>query len=182
MIEINLIKESKKRRKGIGFNLQGVVPLVFVALVGAIILEVVVLGIYTYELGKRVNMLEAERNRLKKIEVEVGKMRAKLRQVKAMTEAIKKLSKNRGLAARILKDFADVMPQGLWLVKLEKRNNIVNIEGKSFTAEAVAQYMTNLGNIAYVKKVRFSGNGLVRLKNKNAPNVYMFYISVMLKD
>ncbi len=181
MIEINLLKESDKKRKRISFNFQGVSSIVVMALAVLLVAEIVGLAVYSLKLNHRVYLLTQKRNHLRNVEREVNRIRARLKQVKTMTQAIKKLSKNRGMAARILKDVADVMPDGLWLVKLTKKNNVVNIEGRSFTAEAVAQYMTNLGNLGYVQKVRFNGNGLVRIKSKSAPNVYKFYISVTLK-
>ncbi len=179
MIEINLLKKDKTRRKIDFSSYLGGAIVLFVAL---LIVEVAFLAYYTMSLNTQYNSLSTTRDKLRSVEREVKRIRAKLKEVRVMTATIKKLGQNRGMAYRILKDVADLMPDGLWLVRLTKRDNVLFIEGKSFTTEAVAEYMTNLGNLKYVANVRFNGSGLVRLQvPKKSVNVYKFYIKVTLK-
>lgn len=183
MIEINLLGTTKTKSKIKSYGTKGdkgnLLTLIMIAIV---VIEVIVLALYTLHLNNKVDILTQKRNSLRNVEREVRVIKAKLKQVQLMTTTIKNLEKGRGIAYRNLKDIADVMPNGLWLVKVDKKGKTIRIEGKSFTTEAVAQYMTNLGNLKDVSKVNFDSRGLVRLSSNRGGDVYRFYIAVFLKD
>ncbi len=183
MIEINLLGKTKKTKvkissAGLGPSSSKVSALIFIAV---ILIEIVALILYTLHLNNRIEILTQQRNRLRSVEREVRTIKAKLKEVRTMTATIKNLDKGRGEAFKNLKEIADVIPAGLWLVKLTKSGNVLKIEGKSFSTEAVAQYMTNLGNLKNINRVNFDRSGLVRLSGKNGRDIYKFYIQVILK-
>ena len=194
MIEINLLKEKtkdKKRKKGVSINISNVV---FIAIV-LIAIEIVALVYVSYLVNNTLDGLKRERNRLSVIERQVSKIRVKVKEVKNMIEAVKKLEKGRGEAAEILEEVADAIPKGstisndgvvsisgsLWLTKLSKKGKTVSIEGKSFSAEAVADYMIRLESLKNVDKVRFSSRGLRKVYSRGGVDVYAFSIVVTLK-
>lgn len=160
------------------------------------LVEVASLGVVTYMTNNKIDELKAERNKLSKLEREVHMMQSKIREVKRMIKAVKSLEKGRGKAAHILAEIADTIPDdfnsasnaviqtyggSLWLVSVSKNGNTIKIKGKSFTPEAVADYMMRLGALKDVKKVRFDGSGLRKINSKSGIDVYSFSISVTLK-
>jgi len=183
MIEINLLGTTKTKSKIKSYGKrEGKNNLLTLIMIAIVVIEVVAIALYTLHLNNKVEMLTQKRNSLRNIEREVRVIKAKIKQVQLMTTTIKNLEKGRGIAYRNLKNIADVMPNGLWLVKVDKKGKTIRIEGKSFTTEAVAQYMTNLGNLKDVSKVNFDSRGLVRLSDNRGGDVYRFYIAVFLKD
>ncbi len=197
MIEINLLEEkgkakpSKKKRKRISINLPGSITII----IFLVAIEVVALFYVSYSMNRTIQDLKRKRDRLSAIERQVNRIKIKIREVRNMVNAVKKLEKGRGRAARILEEVADAIPKGtslsggnivtvsgsLWLTRLTKKGNILYIEGKSFSAEAVADYMMNLEAIKDVSKVRFSSSGLRKISSKDGIDVYAFSITVTLK-
>ncbi len=179
MIEINLVGTYASQKAGKGdINNSQILAL---SLVAIILVEVVVLVLFTFHFNNRIELLTQKRNELKSVEKEVKVIKAKLKEVNSMIVTIKNLDKNRGEAYKNLKNVADIIPNGLWLTKLTKKGNKLEIEGKSFTTESVAKYMTNLEHVKNVSKVRFNKSGLIRASRKMGNDVYKFYILVILK-
>lgn len=196
MIEINLLGESSKKDKGISkgkfiFELPNYISFA----IAIIIVEIVALIYITYSMNGVIDKLQSEKNNLSTIERQVKRIRVKVREVNNMIKAVKSLEKGRSRAAKILEEVADAIPHaflnlnsnispsngGLWLVRLSKKGRIVSVEGKSFTAEAVADYMMRLEALKDVKKVRFSSGGLRKISSSNGLDVYAFSIIVTLK-
>jgi len=196
MIEINLLGDGSKKgksesRKKIVLELPNYVTFSIVL----VVIEIVALLYVTYSMNKAVDNLQKERNKLGAIEKQVKRVRVKVREVNNMIKAVKSLEKGRGKAAKILEEIADAIPQGmikesggvlsvggsLWLVGMSKKGNTIYIEGKSFTAEAVANYMMSLEALKDVKKVRFSSGGLRKSASRNGMDIYAFSIVVTLK-
>ncbi len=181
MIEINLLGSEDKKSKIKSYNIESGSRVLFLTFVAVVIIEIVALALYTLYLNNKVDTLTQKRNSLKNVEKEVRLIKTKIAQVKLMTKTIKNLEKGRGAAYKNLKEIADVMPDGLWLVSVSKSNNMIKIVGKSFTTEAVAQYMSSLGSLKNVAKVNFDSRGIVRLSTKKGTDIYKFYITVALK-
>jgi len=197
MIEINLLEEKgkvkspQKRRKRVEINLPGSVTII----IFLVALEVVALFYVSYSMNRTIQDLKRKRDRLSAIERQVNRIKIKIREVRNMVKAVKKLEKGRGRAAKILEEVADAIPRGaslsggdvvtvsgsLWLTRLTKKGNILYIEGKSFSAESVADYMMNLEALKDVSKVRFSSSGLRKISSKGGIDVYAFSITVTLK-
>ncbi len=197
MIEINLLEErgraksSRRKRRSININIpNGLTVIIFLVAV-----EVVALFYVSYSMNKTIDNLKKKRDKLSIIEKKVNKIKIKIREVKEMVKAVKKLEKNRGKAALILEEVADAIPKGtalsngdvvtvsgsLWLTRLTKKGNLLYIEGKSFSAESVADYMMNLEALKDVSKVRFSSGGLRKISSEGGIDVYAFSITVTLK-
>ncbi len=196
MIEINLLGEGGRKTKGepkkrIVLELPNYVTFS----IALIVIEIVALMYATYSMNKTVDKLQKEKNRLSAIERQVKRVRIKVREVNNMIKAVKSLEKGRGRAAKILEEVADAIPQGmikengdvlsvggsLWLVSMSKKGNTIYIEGRSFTAEAVADYMMRLEALKDVEKVRFSSGGLRKASSRNGIDIYAFSIVVTLK-
>ncbi len=196
MIKINLLDGDSKKDKGISkrkfiFEVPNYVSLA----IAVIVVEIVALVYITYSMNNVINKLQSEKNNLNTIERQVKRIRVKVREVNNMIKAVKSLEKNRSRAAEILEEVADAIPHaflnynsnisssngGLWLVRLSKKGHIVGIEGKSLTAEAVADYMMRLEALKGVKKVRFSSGGLRKISSDNGVDIYAFSIIVTLK-
>ncbi len=196
MIKINLLGEGYKNDGGIS-NKKFVFELPNYAsfAIAIIVVEVVALIYTTYSMNGVINKLQNEKNNLNTIERQVKRIRIKVGEVNNMIKAVKSLEKSRSRAAKILEEIADAIPQaflnygngvssadgGLWLVNLSKKGNIISIDGKSFTAEAVADYMMRLESLKDVKKVRFSSGGLRKISSNNGVDIYAFSIIITLK-
>ena len=177
MIEINLIGISTSKKSKRTDNNQ----IFILGFIAVVLVEVVVLLLFTFHLSNKIELLTQKRNELRSVEKEVKIIKAKLKDVNSMIVTIKNLDKNRGEAYKNLRNVADVIPDGLWLTKLTKRGNKIEIEGKSFATESVAKYMTNLEHVKNVSKVRFNKSGLVRASHRMSSDIYKFYILVILK-
>ncbi len=184
MIEINLLgvkTKTKKSLPSVDFSFSPNMGQIFILIFLIILLvEAASLALYTFKLNNQVDMLTQKRNKLKRVEKQVKILKKKIKLINVKISTVKKLKQNRGRAYKLLKEIADVLPSnGIWLTKLEKKGNSIILEGKSFSTEAVAGYMTNLEGLADILKVRFRGRGLVRLSKTK--DLYRFYITVTLK-
>ena len=194
MILINLLGEKQKDKKKQAFRgLSLDVSVWVIVVVAVIIVEIVSLISATYFTSRRIDELEAKRKSLSNLERQVKIYQRKIREVKRMIKTIKSLEKGRGEAYRILEEVADSFPYdtsgrfnkiyggSLWLTSLSRKGNVVTLNGKSFSAEAVAAYMINLGKLKNVSKVRFGGGGLKKISNSNGMDIYSFSIVITLK-
>ncbi|AEA34150.1 PilN domain-containing protein [Hippea maritima] len=194
MIKINLLGKEEIRQKKASFALD--VPLSIVIIISVFLIEIVGLGVFTYMTNDKIDRMTTERNNLSRLEKEVRRIKARISEVKRMVKAVKSLEKDRGKAAMILAEIANTMPEGfnqisnsaiktygggLWLVSVSKNGKVIKIKGKSFTPEAVADYMIRLGTLKNVEKVRFDGSGLKKLSGHGGVDVYSFSIVVTLK-
>ena len=196
MIRINLLggeEQEKKKTKGVELNIDGKIVLI----VAVFLIEFIALGVATYMLNGKLHKLREKRNKLANIERRVKRIKAKIREVDRMVKVIKRLEQGRGNTAKILAEVADAIPSfsyassgsvvssaigsGLWFTKMRKKGNTLTIDGKSFSAEAVADYMIRLESLKDVEKVRFTGGGLRKISSKNGINVYSFSIAITLK-
>ena len=198
MIEINLLEEKgkaksskRKKRRKVSINLPGSITII----IFLVAIEIVALFYVSYSMNRTIQDLKRKRDKLSAIERQVRRIRIKIREVRNMVNAVKKLEKGRGRAAKILEEVADAIPKGtsisnggvvtvsgsLWLTRLTKKGSILYIEGKSFSAESVADYMMNLEALKDVAKVRFSSSGLRKVSSKGGVDVYAFSITVTLK-
>ena len=181
MIEINLL-ETKKKTKDTNLSISYDSQVITLSFIAVIVIEIIALALFTFHINNRIETLTNKRSHLRSVEVEVKKIQLKLKEVKLMINTVKKLENNRGRATHILDEIASVMPKyGLWLTKMAKKGKVLSIAGKSFSTEAVAKYMTNIGNLKDVSKVRFDSRGLSKIKQKGT-DVYQFFISVQFKD
>ncbi|WP_035588707.1 PilN domain-containing protein [Hippea jasoniae] len=198
MIQINLLgeeqKKSKKQSTFKGFSPVSLdVPVWIIVVVAVVVIEIISLITATYFTSKRIDELEAKRKSLASLERQVKIYQRKIREVKRMIKTIKSLEKGRGNAYKILEEIADAFPYdtsgrfnkiyggSLWLTSLSKRGNVITLSGKSFSAEAVAAYMINLGRLKNVSKVRFGGSGLRKISNSSRAEIYSFSIIITLK-
>ncbi|WP_022669685.1 PilN domain-containing protein [Hippea alviniae] len=195
MIRINLLSgesEKKKSSKGVEVNINTKVVVIIVVF----LVEFIALGVATYMLNGKLNNLKERRDKLANLEKRVNRIKAKIREVNRMVKVIKKLEQGRGNAAKLLAEVANSIPSfsfnagavvsstvgdGLWFTRMRKKGNVLTIDGKSFSAEAVADYMIKLESLKDVKMVRFTGGGLRKILSKNGIDVYSFSIAITLK-
>ena len=61
--------------------------------------------------------------------------------------------KNQAASILVLDAFADTIPRDLWITALEERNAEIKASGTAFTANAVADFMSNLKSSGKFKEV-----------------------------
>jgi type IV pilus assembly protein PilN len=135
------------------FNL-GMLFLVVYAVAGAGI------GTYWWSLGSAearltsdVTQARRELATLQPITAQVQKVKDQLADLKKRVKVIEDLTKDQSRLIRIIDAFASVVPNDLWVTKMEERDNMLKVSGTAFSPAAVSDLMTNLRASGKFKEV-----------------------------
>ena len=81
---------------------------------------------------------------LKPITAQAEKVKDQLADLKSRVKTIEDLTKDQSKPIRILDAFAGVIPNDLWITKMEERGSMVKVSGAAFSPVAVSDLMANL--------------------------------------
>ena len=81
---------------------------------------------------------------LQPVASQVQKVKDQLGDLKKRVKVIEDLTKNQGRLIRVFDAFAGVVPNDLWITKMEERENVLKVTGAAFTPAAVSDLMSNL--------------------------------------
>ena len=159
MIRINLAPPRARQAFGgfSGFSFQlnlGVIFLVvYIVVLGG-------LGAYWYQLSRDQSRLTAEIDAAKRelkllepITTQASKVRDQLGDMQKRVRTITDLTKDQTKPTRIFDAFASVVPNDLWITKMEERGNTLKVTGTAFSEIAVSDLMTNLRASGKFKEV-----------------------------
>lgn len=162
MIRINLLpfraartKENIRRQVSI-FLLSFVLATIILSYCNSILSgKIKTLNSCIASLNKEVNIYRKKAQEVDRIKKNLDIMRKKL-------DVINNLERNRKEPVVMMETFSDVLiPQRMWLIDIQCRNNVVNLKGVALDNKTVADFMTNLE-----KTPIFSGVSLKTLKQK----------------
>ena len=149
MIRINLAPPSA--RKGRPFRLR--LPALNVGLIFLVVYMVAVggIGVHWWQLSKEETRLTDEIDRakrelamLKPITDQASKVKDQLADLQKRVKTIEGLTKDQAKPIRMFDAFASVMPNDLWITRMEEKGNTLKVAGNAFSAVAVSDLMTNL--------------------------------------
>lgn len=159
MIRINLA--PPRARQGLAdfrlqlpsFNLGMVFLAVYVVVVGGI-------AVYWLSLSREAARLTAEIDRanrelamLKPITDQASKVKEQLADLQKRVQTIETLTKDQSKPIRMFDAFASVVPNDLWITRMEEQGNKLKVAGTAFTAVAVSDLMANLRASGKFKEV-----------------------------
>jgi type IV pilus assembly protein PilN len=148
VIRINLAPPSARKGRG-GFHLPGlnlgIIFLVVYVVVAAGI------GIYWWQLSREETRLTDEIERakreltmLKPITDQASKVKDQLADLQKRVKTIQALTKDQAKSIRMFDAFASVVPNDLWVTRMEEKGNVLKVTGTAFSAVAVSDLMANL--------------------------------------
>jgi len=159
MIRINLAPDRQRRRGGgfkltvPGFNLGLLFGLLYV-------LAIVGVGAYWWALASEESALTAEIARksqelasLKAVIGQSTKTKDLAEELRKRIDVIEKLTRDQAKPVVLVDTFANVIPEELWITRLEERNSVVRIAGAAFSTTAVSNFMSNLRSSGKFKDV-----------------------------
>ena len=95
----------------------------------------------------------SEMDRLKPITAQAAKVKDQLADLQKRVKTIDDLTKDQSKPIRIFDAFASIVPNDLWVTKMEERGNILKVTGTAFTPVAVSDLMANLRASGKFKEV-----------------------------
>lgn len=168
MIKINLLPvRAAKKKENIRQQLSIAILSIILSLFGW--------GWYQITLINKVNRTEEEIASIKK-ELDAMKLQAeelkKFKEKKEIFEKkfniIKKLRENKNHPVHLLDDLSHSIPGFLWLTSFtqveKEKSSEIQIKGKAFSNEAIAQFMENLENSPYYANVNLKVSEQTDLK------------------
>ena len=124
--------------------------LIVIALI-AFIIVVGGIGVYWWQLAREETRLtdEVERTKrelamLKPITDQASKVKDQLADLQKRVKTIGELTKDQAKPLRMVDAFASVVPNDLWVTRMEEKGNILKVSGSAFSAVAVSDLMANL--------------------------------------
>ena len=159
MIRINLAPREERRSSG-GIRVQ--MPGLNLGVVFLVLYVITLSGIAMYWAGlyreeARLTEEIANANRelatLKPITAQANKVKEQLADLKKRVATIEQLTKDQSKPIRIFDAFANVMPNDVWLTRMEERGNIMKVSGTAFSETAVADLMANIRASGKFKEV-----------------------------
>lgn len=112
-------------------------------------------GLYREEarLTAEIARADKELTTLKPITSQAAKVKDQLADLQKRVKTIEDLTKDQSKPIRIFDAFASVMPNDVWITKMEERGNTMKVSGTAFSATAVSDLMANLRASGKFKEV-----------------------------
>ncbi len=166
MIKINLLSEGKRptavrRAKATGGRLFRSEDLAKWLFAGALLLLIAGFGVYWWmlhsELGRTQDQIADVNDELKELAPiikEVADFKAKKAALEHQIQVISDLKANQRGPVRILDEVSRGLPELLWLTRLDMTANNVSISGETFSTNAVAAFIENLGRVPEFQEPR----------------------------
>jgi type IV pilus assembly protein PilN len=95
----------------------------------------------------------SEMDRLRPITSQAAKVKDQVADLQKRVKTIDDLTKDQSKPIRIFDAFASVVPNDLWVTRMEERGNILKVTGTAFTPVAVSDLMANLRASGKFKEV-----------------------------
>lgn len=181
MIKINLLSEGKRptavRKAKPAQLLEGKNLAVWLLGVGAV-LGLLVLGLWWWSLSGKIKekdaqVAEAQRkvDEMASVIKEVEDYKAKKAELERKISVINDLKLNQRGPVRVMDDVSRALPELLWLDKMSMSNSSIEIEGRAFNTNAVANFIENLDKVAEFEEPT------VRNIQEQTGGVYKFVIN-----
>jgi len=150
VIRINLAPPTtRKRGGGVRFQL----PSINLGLVFLVVYVIALSGLTMYwaslyreEARLRDEIAKANQQvaMLKPITAQAAKVKDQLADLQKRVKTIEDLTKDQSKPIRIFDAFANVMPNDVWITRMEEREKVLKVSGTAFSPTAVSDLMTNL--------------------------------------
>jgi Tfp pilus assembly protein PilN len=161
MIRINLLGQARPRKmRAGGAPMEGAIQGVFVVV--ALLIGFGVLAVHYLQMKKDVNALReqktsltAERTRLQGVKADVDRLLQEKAARKQRIDVIEQLQRDRTGGQELLDALANTVNRvdSLWMTKVTKRGNTLDMEGYAESLNAVANFITELKRSGYYDKV-----------------------------
>lgn len=156
MIEINLLPEEERKRKGPEMRMP-IIPFkiptnfAFFAVIGGIAILFIILFVIHFaqagsikQLNKKITEKQEELQKLKEEVAKVDAMKQKEVEINTKIETIKKLVVGKFTFAKTLDIISMNLPDYLWIDEFSVKNKKVIFKGKTFSNLMITDFMTNL--------------------------------------
>ena len=144
MIEINLLPHREARRIADLRQSAALLILGMVLILGGIFFVERDLTKKLHEAQTSVRQLQAAIEQFKPQQAQVAKFKSTRSQLESKLGVIRGLESARTGPVRLFDDLADLVPERLWLKKLETKAGKVTMEGESIDTGIVADFLRNL--------------------------------------
>lgn len=144
MIKINLIRQKRKKKKKINYDLLLILSLL-VFLIAIFSFHKAVLVSKVSQLKEDIRIAQIEIAKLKKQIGEVEKFKQKKKELQKKVDIVANLQKGRKAPVIVMDTLARSVPEKAWLTKLRYGGRSMEIEGYALNNYVVADFMNNLG-------------------------------------
>lgn len=167
MIEINLLNTIGQKQKQ-----RGLQERFWFVLFIAVLVEIALLfGINAFEKAK-IKQLEEKKAYLSTLSNKIRTIQSNELKAHQLVNTISKLELGKNLPVEILYALSNALPDNVWLTRVEKQANTLNISASSLDIDSISLFMNNLLKEKIIKDVRF--NQGVTKTNEQKQNIYQF--------
>ncbi|MCL2102681.1 MAG: PilN domain-containing protein, partial [Syntrophorhabdaceae bacterium] len=144
MIQINLIRGKRKKRRG-DFDVGALFLFIpFIVAAGIVYFHIVVLGEKEANYRRDIQHVNAEIERLKKDIEEVEEFYRRKVELQTKVDIIDKLQSDRVGPVRHLEALSSAIPERCWIDKLEIMGPVLSVSGVALNNNTVANFMMAL--------------------------------------
>lgn len=174
MIEINLLTSigEKPKQKGLQERFW------FILLIVVLIECALLLGVSVFEKSK-IKHLEERKAYLSSLSTKIKVLQNNEAKVNQLVNTISKLESGKNLPVEILYALVNALPDNVWLNRVEKQANTLNISASSLDIDSISLFMNNLLKEKIINEVRF--NQGVTKTNTSQQNIYQFSLICTLR-
>jgi type IV pilus assembly protein PilN len=158
MIRINLLsleKAAPKRSLSFKVGQQGA-ALASAAIVAAGFVYIGLHVVSQHREGSRLDgelaVARAEKARLQPILQQVARFEARKKDLQRRVELIEELRRNQGGPVQLLDQISRSLPDRLWLIAMKQTGDDVQLDGRTSSLTALADFVGNLENSGYFKR------------------------------
>ncbi len=144
MIRINLLPVRAEKKKEVLRQQSLLAALVVVILGAGIALVHLSLSSEIGDLEGRISQRRTEISRLQAVIGEVKEFKKKKRELEEKIEVISQLEQRQRGPVRVLHELATIIPEKMWIEKLQDHAGSLSLEGVAIDNQTIAQFMTRM--------------------------------------
>ncbi|MBI4482737.1 MAG: PilN domain-containing protein [Acidobacteria bacterium] len=163
MIRVNLLRDRTTRAKKPVITTE--TSRVGVAFIVLFLVSILVMGWWWWSLANerqekttQIQQLQAESQRLQKVQVEIAEFEKLKTSYEGRIQIIEALKSRQTIPVELLNNLIKSVPEAptLWLTALTENQAGINIEGSAFNIESIADFISNLEKSGYFKSVELN--------------------------
>ncbi|MGB0893176.1 MAG: PilN domain-containing protein [Parashewanella sp.] len=178
MANINLLpwrEEARERRKR---DYLGILTLVFFSACIVIYLVLSFIDMMESQQRSRNAYLTSEIQVLESQIHEIRAITTKKKNIERRTEIILNLQQGRNLPTRVLDEIVRIIPAGIYLSKIEKKGDLLLLEGKSESNNHVSNMMRRVEASAWLQEPNMQE---IITRNDDTRQLQQFRLQIMIK-
>ena len=178
MANINLLPWREELREKRKKDYIGILGLVFFGAVALVYVSVHIIEMMSNNQRERNAFLQSEVTILNKQISEIKNVKQRRKDIERRTDIILNLQESRNLPTQVLNELVRVVPTGMYLSSVNKKGNMLRVDGRSESNNHVANLMRRVESSVWLQQPSLES---IISQNESSRQLQRFNLSIVVK-